>query len=183
VKHGIKKDRSRIVDKILEPAHRNCYERKRRRAAERAINIFLTFMRLTHALIPQVHHMTGITETDLRRWKHMVTEDPEWRPWLMIYGEHRRIFTQFEEISVVSFMLDNLISLPLIFTDSDLREVVTSAFLPRYDQSEDEPPAFQYSSFIKSLKLPHAFTSSRIHYKWRSAVTEERRQNWIQKIQ
>jgi hypothetical protein len=127
--------------------------------------------------------MTGIPETDLKRWQHMITEDPEWRPSLRTHWEHRWIFTQFEEVSIVSFMLDTLILQQIIFTDSDLREVVTSAFLPKYNQSEDEPPAFQCSGFMKSLKSPYGFTSSRIHYKWRSAATEERRQNWIQKIQ
>jgi hypothetical protein len=66
-KRRVKKGQSRKVDKILEPAHHNYYERQGRHAANVAINAFLTSMGLTRALIPQVHRMTGIPETNLRR--------------------------------------------------------------------------------------------------------------------
>jgi hypothetical protein len=45
---------------------------------------------------------------------------------------------QFEEISITPFILDGFISQVLIFTDSDFREVVLSAFLHKSDQSDDE---------------------------------------------
>jgi hypothetical protein len=60
----IKKTQSPKVSKILGPAHHNYYERTGRRAAERVINAFLTSMDRTRALIPQVHGMTGIPETN-----------------------------------------------------------------------------------------------------------------------
>jgi hypothetical protein len=55
------------------------------------------------------------------------------------HGEHRPIFSQFEEISFISFILDNFIMQQLTFTNSDLRKVATSVFLHKYDQSEDKP--------------------------------------------
>jgi hypothetical protein len=73
------KKQSCKVNKILRPVRQNCYERKGQRAAERAINALLTSMSRTRPLIPQVHPMTGIPETNLRRWQHMTAKDPEWR--------------------------------------------------------------------------------------------------------
>jgi hypothetical protein len=50
---------------------------ERTRAAEMVINAFLTSMGLTPALIPQLHCITGIPETNLGRWQHMIAENPE----------------------------------------------------------------------------------------------------------
>jgi hypothetical protein len=81
----------------------------------------------------------------------MIAEDPEWRPWHTHHGEHRRIFTQFEEVSIVSFILDHFIFQQLFFAASDFREVVMSAFLHKEDQSEDEP----LSSNAQRILLNH----------------------------
>jgi hypothetical protein len=67
------------------------------------------------------------------------------------------------------FILDNFISEQLIFTDSDFQEVVISAFLLKYDQSEDELRL----PVLGGLYQVAVFTSRRIHYKRRPVVTGE----------
>jgi hypothetical protein len=67
--------------------------------------------------------------------------------------EHRRIFTQFEETSMVSFILDSFISQQSIFTDSNFREVATSVSLHKYHQSEDEPPLPMLSGMYQFVQV------------------------------
>jgi hypothetical protein len=183
-KRKIKKSQSHKVDKIRGPARHNYQERNGGHAVDRAINPFVTSISLTCAFIPQVRHMTGIPETNLRRWQHMIADDPKLPPWHAHHGEHRRIFTQFEEISTVSVILDNFISHELIFTHSNFREAVVIAFFHKYDQSEDQPTPFQWlAGFINSFKSRHGFTSYKIHYKRRAAMSEQQQLDWIRKSQ
>jgi hypothetical protein len=108
-------------------------------------------MGFTCPLRPQVHRMTGIPETNLRLWQCMIAEDPEWCLWHTHHEERRRIFSQFEEVLMVSFILNNFVSGQLIFTDSNFQEVAVSAFFHKYHQSEDEPPsgAHQFYQFVQ----------------------------------
>jgi hypothetical protein len=93
------------------------------------------------------------------------------------------IMAPWKYLRIISFILNNFISRQLIFTDSDFQEVVISSFLHKYNESEDGTHPFKSSAgFINSFKPQHGLVSRRIHYKWRPAVTEEQRQNWIRKI-
>jgi hypothetical protein len=64
---GTKKNHFNETDRIHGQAHRSCGERKARRAAEGAINAFVTPVGLVRGFIPHVHQITGIPEMILRR--------------------------------------------------------------------------------------------------------------------
>jgi hypothetical protein len=135
---------------------------------------------LDRGLTAKVQNLTGIPETNLRRWRRLIAEDPEWQPWHTQHGEHRRVFSALEETAIVPFIVDKCISQGLIFTDADFREVAMNAFLSKYSPSKDLPPPFQCSAgFINSFKSRNRLTSQKIHYKRRPAVTEDQRQKWI----
>jgi hypothetical protein len=181
-KRGVKKGQSRKVEKILGPVHHNYYERQGRLAANMAINAFLTSMGLTRALIPQVHRMTGIPETNLRRWQRMIANGSEWRPWHTYHGCHRRISTPLEETVIVLFIKTSFLDQRLIFTDNDFREIPMATFLQARAHFEEIPP-FQCSpGFIAAFKARHRLSSRKLHYKRRPAVTEEQRVHWMTTI-
>jgi hypothetical protein len=85
---GIKKNRSKNLDRIGGTPHQNDGKRKGQSAAKRAINVFLMPIRLVRTFIEQVHLLTGIPDTNLRRWQGMIAEDPEWRVSHTRHGEH-----------------------------------------------------------------------------------------------
>jgi hypothetical protein len=172
-KSGIKKNRPRNFDRILRPVHQNYYSRKWPDAAEKAINALLAPTRLDRGLTAKAHNLTAIPKANLRRWRRMIAEDPEWRPWHTYHAAHRRIFSALEETAIVSFIVDMCISQGLISTDADIREVPMNAFLEKYIPSKDLPPPFQSSAgFINSFKSRNRLTSRKIHDKRRPAVTE-----------
>jgi hypothetical protein len=49
------------------------------------------------------------------------------RPWHIYAGRYKRIFSDGEEAALVSFVQGNFIAPDLIFTDSDFRDIATSA--------------------------------------------------------
>jgi hypothetical protein len=162
---------------------RNHHERKGRKAAEKAINAFSTPMGLVRGFIPQVHALTGIPETTLRRWQQKIRDDRAWRPWRPRHGERHRIFTPTQETAIVSFITENFIRPELIFTDEDFRELAITALFENHAESPDPLPPFESSNgFIYAFKHRHHLTSRRIHYKRRPAVTEQQRQRWVSSI-
>jgi hypothetical protein len=147
------------------------------------INTFMTPMSGARGHIPHLHKITGIPETNLRRWQRMLAHDREWRPWHTHHGAHRRICSPLQETAIVAFIQDNFIDAGLIFTDSDFRELAMTAFLANHVDTEDALPPFQCSpGFIADFKTRHRLTSRKIHYKRRPAVTEEQRVAWMKRI-
>jgi hypothetical protein len=135
-KRGTKKNRFSEANRIRGHDHHNYRERKARQVAERAINAFGTPMGVVRRFIPQVHKITGISETNLRRWEERINRDPEWRPWQTNHGLHRRIFTALEETAIVFFLQTNFIEQGLIFIDSYFHEIAMNAFLEAHANPE-----------------------------------------------
>jgi hypothetical protein len=108
-KRGIKK--SDIThskhDKIDGPAHQNYHERKGRRIADRAITHVNGPFEASRSFIPWLKTISRIPETNLRRWQQMLRPDPMWRPWRKCTGRHKRIFSDDEDVALVSFVREN----------------------------------------------------------------------------
>jgi hypothetical protein len=65
----------------------------------------------------------------------------------------------------------------LIFIDSDFREIAENALLTKHEDAGPGMLMFQCSAgFIVLFKARHRLTSRKIHFKHRSAVTNEQRQ-------
>jgi hypothetical protein len=58
----------------------------------------------------------------------MVSENPDWRPWHIHHGSHRRIFCPLEDLSVFSFIQANFTELSLVFTGSGFRKIEIKTF-------------------------------------------------------
>jgi hypothetical protein len=118
-KRGIKK--SDIThskhDKIGGPAHQNYHEQKGRRIPDRAITHLNGPFEASRGFIPWLKTITGIPETNLRRWQQMLMPDPMWRPWRKCAERDKRIFSDDEEAALVSFVRENYIVPGLIFTE------------------------------------------------------------------
>jgi hypothetical protein len=110
--------------------------------------------------------------------------DPIWRPWHTDDRRHKRIFSDDEQAAMVSFLRDNFITPGLIFADSDFREIAMNAFLAKYPDADLNMPMFQCSAgLIAMFKAQHRLTTRKIHFKRRSALTDEQRQRWVISIQ
>jgi hypothetical protein len=93
-------------DRIDGPAHHNYYERKRLQVAHRAINHLNEPFAVSCGFIPWLKSITGIPETNVRRWQKMLRRDPMWRPWHTYVEKHKRIFSDDEEAILVSSVPD-----------------------------------------------------------------------------
>jgi hypothetical protein len=185
-KRGITKDSNShsTHDLVDGPAHHNYYERKGLRAAHRAINHFNVPFSVFAGSIPWLTSITGIPETNLRRWEGMLRGYPMWRPWYTYDGRHKRIISNDQDAALVSFVRDNFIGPGLLFTGSDFREIATNMFLTKYEDADPDLPTLHCSAgFITMFKAQHRLASRKIHFKRRWAGTDEQRQRWVASIQ
>jgi hypothetical protein len=159
------------------------YERKGRRVSNQGIIHLNRPFSASRCFIPWLNSITGIPETNLRRWRKILQWDPMWRPWQTYAGRHKRIFAKDDEAALTTFMRDSHIATGLLFTDSDFCEIAMNAFLLKHQDSRAQTPIFQCSvEFMANFKGRHCLTSRRIHFRRRSPVTENQRQTWLATI-
>lgn len=133
--------------------------------------------------IMQMSRDTKIPHQTLSRWKARFQHDKEFRNYYYdSRGQWRRVFTWEEEEAIANFIRENYVAPGIYFTDEDFRELVTTAYLMKYIDSE-APPQFKASNgFIYSFKQHHGFSSRRAHYKRRPVTSDTFIQQWKDEI-
>ena len=128
---------------------------------------------------------SGIPETTLRRWFKKWRDSSEFDPLeYSAKGAFHRIFSDFEERNIATFIRNNIIAQGYLFTNDDFRTVVMAAFLEKHNNEGTDVPHFNASDgFIDDFKKTHGFTSRKPHYKRRSPSKPEFVEAWKKEME
>ena len=141
--------------------------------------------------LQKVSSETGIPYSTISRWHQQLAKNTKFNPLNRKWGEHKRIFTDYEEDSIADFILENYIKKGLYFTDDDFREIALAAwrekYLPLLD-SEDENIRKEFkefhcsAGFIADFKYHHRFSSKVFHIKRRADPNNEKEQKFMSEM-
>ena len=124
--------------------------------------------------IARIASITGFPSRTLYNWANQLDSDSDFDPTKTHYGEHRRIFTDYEEDSISDYIIENIILPGILFTDADFRDLILFAFNEKYRNADlAQIPKFGASNgYIYDFKRNHNLCSRRCHFKRRPSGKE-----------
>lgn len=73
----------------------------------------------TYGVVAALAKKTGYSHQTLYRWRCQLRLNPAWRPYRCHYGQHRRAFTDLEELELVGRIKDEYLDKGLFYSDQD----------------------------------------------------------------
>ena len=120
--------------------------------------------------VQKISESTKFKIRTLYEWRDALKENPNFNPLEKKTNQDKRIFTDEEEDAISDYIITEILSKGILFTDEDFEELIMEAFLEKHrnDPEDAEIPRFQASKgFIYSFKQHHRLTSRKCHTKRR----------------
>ena len=115
-------------------------------------------LKMPETRMRRLSEKTGIPTSTLSDWKAKLETDPDFDPLSTKHGQHRRLFTQTQEIVIADYIRREFLSRKLLFTDADCQQVLQQ-FYNEFNEDIRQPS----KGFIYAFKKRNGFSSRKAH--------------------
>lgn len=140
----------------------------------------------TYGVVAALAKKTGYSHQTLYRWRCQLRLNPAWRPYRCHYGQHRRAFTDLEELELVGRIKDEYLDKGLFYSDQDFIYDAQAFFAEVIQRPGDRASLnmnFQCThTFVREFRKRHAMSLRRPTLKRRPTVTKEQIENFRARV-
>ena len=113
--------------------------------------------------VQKISESTKFKIRTLYEWRDALKENPNFNPLEKKTNQDKRIFTDEEEDAISDYIITEILSKGILFTDEDFEELIMEAFLEKHrnDPEDAEIPHFNASKgFIYDFKKNHGLANA-----------------------